>query len=172
MMKTALLLQAFALTFGAALSFSYAECLSWDELLAEESVIEVNIARRATMFVGYLNPPQLGVCFLGEDFYNIFIVRLVKEQPNRHFFWIGGPHSLDLVDTASRTSMLHEGEEFYFDLATKLSGPRSFPGIEIEFLLSFQGEIDFFEPVTIYFTPFMGGTFSKEYWLPEKYLDE
>ena len=172
MMKIASVLQSLALTFGGALSFSYAECPSWDELLAEESVIEVNIARRATMFVGYVNPSQLGVCFVGDDYYNELIVRLIKKQPNRHFFWIGGSHSLDLVDTASRTSMLHEGEEFYFDLATMLKGPRSFPGVETEFLLSFEGEIDFFEPVTIFFTPFRGGTYSKEYWLPEKYLTE
>ena len=172
MMKIASFLQSLALTFGAALSFAYAECPTWEELLAEESVIEVNTGRRATMFVSYLNPSQLGVCFLGEEYYNQFVARLAKEHPDRHFFWIGGPHSMDLVDTASRTSMLHEGKEFYFDLATMLEGPRSFPGIEIEFLLSFEGEIDFFEPVTVFFTPFMGGTSSKEYWLPEKYLPE
>ena len=171
MLKIASFLQAFALTFGAALSFSYAECLSWDELLAEESVIEVNIARRATMFVGYLNPPQLGVCFLGEDLYNQLSDTLLKNQPNRHFFWIGGNHSLDLVEIATRTSMLQGDEELYFDLATKLRGPRSFPVIETEFLLSLEGELDFSEPVTIFFTAFRG-IYSKEYWLPEKYLAE
>ncbi len=73
MMKVASFLQIFALTFGGALSFSYAECLSWEELLAEESVIEVNTARRATMFVAYLNPPQLGVCLLGDEYYNTWV---------------------------------------------------------------------------------------------------
>ncbi len=70
MIKTASLLQCCALTFGGALSLSYAECPTWDDLLAEESVLEVNIARRASMFISYVNPPQLGVCFLGESLYN------------------------------------------------------------------------------------------------------
>ncbi len=171
MMKTASLLQCFALTFGGALSLSYAECPTWEELLAEESVLEVNIARRASMFVGYVNPPQLGVCFLGESLYNQVSDKLIKKEPNRHFFWIGGGHSLDMVDIATRTSMLQGDQEFYFDLATKLRGPRSFPVIETEILVSLEGEIDFSDGVTIFFTGFRGN-YSKEYWLPEKYLAE
>ena len=65
MMKIASVLQSFALTFGGALSFSYAECPSWDELLAEESVIEVNIARRATMFAGLCQPIPAGRLLCG-----------------------------------------------------------------------------------------------------------
>ncbi len=171
MMKTASLLQCFALTFGGALSFSYAECPTWEDLLAEECVIEVNIARRASMFVGYVNPAQLGVCFLGEDLYNELSEGLLKKLPDRHFFWIGGSHSLDMVDTITRTSMLQGDQEIHFDLATKLSGKRSFPSIETEILVSFEGEIDFTDGVTIFFTGFRGN-YSKEYWLPEKYLAE
>jgi len=171
MMKTASILQSLALTLGGALSPLYAECPTWDDVLAEESVLEVNVARRASMFVAYVNPPQLGVCFLGEDLYNQLSDTLLKNRPNRHFFWIGGNHSLDLVEIATRTSMLQGDEELYFDLATKLRGPRSFPVIETEFLLSLEGELDFSEPVTIFFTAFRG-IYSKEYWLPEKYLAE
>ncbi len=171
-MKTASFLQCFVLTFGGALSLSYAECPTLEDFLVEESVIEVDIARRgASIFVAYVNPPQLGVCFLGESLYNEVRDKLIKKLPDRHFFWIGGAHTLDMVDIASRTSMLQGGEEFYFDLATKLRGERSFPVIETEMLLSFEGEIDFSDGVTIFFTGFRGN-FSNEYWLPEKYLDE
>jgi hypothetical protein len=171
MMKTASLLQCFTLTFGGALSLSYAECPTWDDLVAEESVIEVRVARRASMFVGYVNPPELGVCFLGEDFYKELSEGLLKKLPNRHFFWLGGSHSLDMVDTITRTSMLQGDQEFHFDLATKLSGKRSFSVIETEILVSFEGEIDFSDGVTIFFTGFRGN-YSNEYWLPEKYLAE
>ena len=169
MMKTASLLQCLALTFGGALGFSYAECPTWDDLLAEESVISVRIDRReAPMFVGYINPPQLGVCLLGEDLYSR-ISALLKRMPNRHFFWIGGGHSLDMTSVATRTSMLQGGQELYFDLATKVGGPRSFPPIETEILASLEGELDFLDGVTVFFTGFWG-TYSSEYWLPEKYL--
>ncbi len=170
-MQTASLLQCLALTFGGALSLSYAECPTWEELLADETVLQVNIARRAFMFVAYVNPPQLGVCFLGESLYNEIRDNLIEKLPDRHFFWIGGSHSLDMVDIASRTSMLQGDEEFYFDLATKLRGERSFPGIETEILLSFEGEIDFSDGVTLFFKGFRGN-YSNEYWLPEKYLAE
>ncbi len=65
MIKTASLLQCCALTFGGALSLSYAECPTWEDLLAEESVLEVNIAMRASMFISYIIPPELGVCLVG-----------------------------------------------------------------------------------------------------------
>ena len=171
MMKTASLLQCLVLTFGGALSLSYAECPTWDDLLAEESVVQLNIARRESVFIGYANPPQLGVCFLGDDLYNEITEKLIKKLANRHFFWIGGGHSLDMVNIATRTSMLQGDQEFHFDLATKLRGPRSFPGIETEILVSFEGEIDFSDGVTIFFTGFRGN-YSNEYWLPEQYLAE
>ena len=171
MTKIASLLPCFVLTFGGALGVSYAECPTWDDLLAEESIVQVNIARRASVFIGYANPPELGVCLLGEGLYNEITEKLIKNLPNRHFFWIGGGHSLDMVDVATRTSMLQGNQEFRFDLATKLRGPRSYPGIETEILVSFEGEIDFSDGVTIFFTGFRGN-YSNEYWLPEQYLTE
>lgn len=170
-MRTASFLQCFALTLGGALSLSHAECPTWEDLLAEESIIEVRVARRASMFVAYVNPPPLGVCFLGEELYNEFNEGLFQKLPDRHFFWIGGSHNLDLADTATRTSMLQGDQEFHFDLATKLRGKRSFPAIETEMLLSFEGKIDFSDGVTVFFTGFRGN-YSAEYWLPEKYLPE
>ena len=170
-MKTVSLLQCFVLTFACALSLSYAECPAWEDLLAEESVVEVRVSRRASIFVGYVNPAQLGVCFLGEDLYEELNEGLLKKLPDRHFFWIGGSHSLDMVDTITRTSMLQGDHEFHFDLATKLSGKRSFPGIETEILVSFEGEIDFTDGVTVFFTGFRGN-YSNEYWLPDQYLGE
>lgn len=171
MMKTALLLQCFVLTFGGALSISYAECPTWEDFLAEESVVQLSIARRATVFVAYVNPPQLGACFLGESLYGEITEKLIKNLPNRHFFWIGGGHSLDMVNIATRTSMLQGDQEFHFDLATKLRGPRSFPGIETEILVSFEGELDLSDGVTLFFTGFRGH-YSNEYWLPDQYLAE
>jgi hypothetical protein len=67
--------------------------------------------------------------------------------------------------------MLQGDQEIHFDLATKLSGKRSFPSIETEILVSFEGEIDFTDGVTIFFTGFRGN-YSNEYWLPDQYLTE
>jgi len=165
-------LQCFALTIGSVAGLSFADCPTWDDLLSEESVLPVRIARRSRegpMYIAYVNPSELGLCILGEEIYNQLSEKLFQKYPDRHFFWIGGAHSLDMKDVASRTSMLQEGQEFYFDLATRLRGPRAFPEIHTEFLVSFDGEIDFSEPVTIFFTGFRGN-YSNEYWLPEKYL--
>ena len=69
MIKTASFLQCFALTLGSALSPAYAECPSWEELVEEESIIEVSIGRSDALLVAYVNPPQLGVSFMDEAFY-------------------------------------------------------------------------------------------------------
>jgi len=82
MIKTASFLQCFVLAFGGAPSRAYAECPTWEELLAEESVIEVNVGRRATIFVAYVNPPQLGVCFMDESFYNDIRENMIEKLKN------------------------------------------------------------------------------------------
>lgn len=171
MIKTASFLQCFVLAFGGAPSLAYAECPTWEELLAEESVIEVNVGRRATIFVAYVNPPQLGVCFMEESFYHDIRENMIEKLKNRHFFWIGGGHSLDMVDTALRLYMLQGDQEFHVDIAGKITGPRSFPSVHVEFLLGFEGELDLSDGVAIFFRGFRG-TYSNEYWLPEKYLSE
>ena len=171
MMKTISFVQCLALTLGGAVGSVHAECPSWEELVAEESIIEVSVGRRATMFVAYVNPPELGVCFMDEDFYKDIREGLIESQSNRHFFWIGGSHELDMVDTSLRIYMLQEDREFFVDVAGKITGPRSFPVVHTEFLVSFQGELDMSDAVTVFFRGFRG-TYSNEYWLPEKYLPE
>ena len=170
-MKSAAFLQCFSLVYGGAIGLAYAECPTWEELLAEESVIEVNIGRRATMFVAYINPPQLGVCFMDESFYRDVRENMIEKLNNRHFFWIGGEHSLDMVDTSLRLYMLQGDQEFHVDIAGKITGPRSFPSIHTEFLVGFEGELDLSDGVAIFFRGFRG-TYSNEYWLPDKYLLE
>jgi hypothetical protein len=171
MIKTASFLQCLALTFGSALTLAYAECPTWEELLADESVIEVSVARRSSMFVAYVNPQQLGVCFMDEGFYNEVRENMIEPLNNRHFFWLGGGHSLDMADTALRVYMLQGDHEFFVDVAGKITGPRSFPHIHSEFLVSYEGDLDLSDGVTIFFRGFRG-TYSNEYWLPEKYLPE
>ena len=171
MIKTAPFLQCFALTLGVVLNPVYAECPTWEELIAEESIIEISLGRRESLFIAYVNPPQLGVCFMDESFYNEVRENLIEKQGNRHFFWVGGDHSLDMVDSALRIYMLQGDREFHIDVAGKISGPRSFPRVHTEFLISFEGELDLSDGVTIFFRGFRG-TYSNEYWLPEKYLPE
>ena len=171
MSKTASFLQCLALTLGSALSLAYAECPSWEELVEEESIIEVSIGRRDSLFVAYVNPPQLGVCFMDEAFYKDVRENMIETRTNRHFFWFGGDHSLDMVDSALRIYLLQEDQEFRIDVAGKITGPRSFPLIHTEFLISFEGDLDMSEAVTIFFQGFRG-TYSNEYWLPEKYIPD
>jgi len=174
MMRIITLLQCLALTCGVATAFCCAECPTWDELLDEESVIPVRIqrgSRGAPMYVAYANPAELGNCLLGEELYTHLSGKLFEKFPDRHFFWIGGGHGMDMNEVISRTSMLQGGKEHFFDLATLLRGPRLFPGIHLEILVSFDAKLDFSESVVVFFTGFMG-TYSKEYWLPEKYVED
>ncbi len=169
-MKTASFLQCFALTFGGALSLVYADCPSWGDLLSEESVTQVNISSRRYMFVAYINPPQLGVCFLGEDLYNQVREEFLKNEPNRHLFWVGvGGTSSDLLSMAGRISMLQGDQELYVVSAGRIAQDSSSSTNQSEILISLEGEMDFSEPVTIFFRGGRG-TYSNEYWLPEKYL--
>jgi len=169
-MKAASFLQCFVLTFGCALSVVYADCPPWDDLLSEESVTQVNISSRRYMFVAYINPPQLGVCLLGETLYNQVREDLLENEPNRHLFWIGvDGTSLDLLSMAGRIYMLQGDQEFYVVSAGELGGDSSRSINQSEILISLEGEIDFSEPVTIFYRRGRR-TYSNEYWLPEKYL--
>jgi hypothetical protein len=171
MMKTASFLQCLVLALGGALSSAYAECPTWEELIAEESVIELSVGRRETVHVAYINPPQLGVCFMDEKFYKEVRENMIDKLENRHFFWVGGRHALDMADTALRVYLLQGDREFFIDVAGKITGPRSFPNVHSEFLLGFEGELDLSDGVVIFFRGFRG-TYSNEYWLPEKYIPE
>ncbi len=171
MIKTTSLLQCVALVLGGVLSPVFAECPSWEELVDEESIIEIAVGRRDRLFMAYVNPPELGACFMDEDFYTEVRENMIDKLENRHFFWVGGEHSLDMADTALRVYMLQGDREFYIDVAGKITGPRSFPGIHTEFLIGFAGNLDLTDGVTIFFRGFRG-TYSNEYWLPEKYLPE
>ncbi len=169
-MKTTSFLQCLALVFGGALSPVYSECPTWDDLLAEESVTQLNISSRRYVFLAYINPPQLGACFLGEQLYNQVREDLLKNEPNRHLFWIGvGGTSFDLLSMTGRISMLQGDQELYVVSAGGIGEDSSVPRNHSEIIVSLEGEIDFSEPVTIFFRGGRG-TYSNEYWLPEKYL--
>ncbi len=171
-MRTTSFLQFLALTFGCGLSPVSAECPSWEELLAEESVTHVNISSRRYMFLGYINPPQLGACFLGEQLYNQVREDLLENEPNRHLFWISvGGTSFDLLSLTGRISMLQGNQELYVVSAAGVGFDSTVPRNHSEIIISLEGEMDFSEPVTIFFRGGRG-TYSNEYWLPEKYLAE
>jgi hypothetical protein len=72
---------------------------------------------------------------------------------------------------AGRIYMLQGDQEFYVVSAGELGGDSSRSINQSEILISLEGEIDFSEPVTIFYRRGRG-TYSNEYWLPDKYLDK
>lgn len=172
MMKTASFLQYFALTFGCAISPVYAECSTWDDMLSEGSATQVVIGRDD--FVGlslsfvYVNPPQLGVCVLGEALYHQVRNDLLTNEPDRHLFWVGIDGAYVDLFSVESISMLQEDQQFDV-VSSKITGKILVPTLQSAVLVSLEGEIDFSEPVTIFYKTGMG-TYSSEYWLPEKHL--
>ncbi len=171
MLKTTSFLQCFALTFSGTLGIVYADCPSWDDMLLDGSATQVVIGREDFVVMSlsfvYVNPPQLGVCVLGEALYNQVRDDLLTSEPDRHLFWVGldGAY-VDLFRTES-ISMLQEDEQFKV-VSSRITGKILVPTLQSAVLISLQGEIDFSEPVTIFYETGMG-TYSSEYWLPERY---
>ncbi len=153
------------------------QCPSWEQLLEEESISTVGIGAIgpelgiSVAFI-YLNPQQLGDCVLGEAVYGELINGTLKDRSRNHAFWVGasGPyasafkaedHYLVQGDSKLELLALRSSVE-----AMPLTGA---PPIKVQYLIFFQGELDFSNPVTIFFQR-GDGTYGTEYWLNEKYL--
>lgn len=174
MMRTAAFLQCIVLTVGGLPGFPQPGCL-WDDLLDEESVSRVELRGRRSvslsMFFIYVNPPELGACILGDDLYRTVSDDVLADEPNRHVFWVGvGGAFVDLF-RAQRIYMIQGDRRFDVVSTRTTKGAISNPTILVEILITLEGEIDFSEPVTIFYRSGMG-TYSNEYWLPDKYLKD
>lgn len=169
-----------SLLMGLALcapSLSAQECPSWQQMLEEESISTVGIGAIGPQlgilvaFV-YLNPTLLGECVLGREAYGELTRGTLKDKTSTHAFWIGasGPyasafkaedHYLVQADNKIELSARRDAVE-----ARPIEGA---PKIKAQYLAFFTGELDFSDPVTIFFQR-GDGTYAAEYWLHEKYL--
>lgn len=145
------------------------DCPTWDDIVTEESVTRIELGgRRLSMSFIYVNPEQLGACVLDEEQYrasrgDLFI------KPGSHLFWIGlGGDSPGDFDTRS-LYMIQGNSRFDVTSSAAIGAERAFPGIQSAAIISLEGEIDFSEPVTIFYTN-GAVAYSNEYWLPERYL--
>jgi hypothetical protein len=151
-------------------------CPSWEEWLAEESISTVGIGAigpglgMSIAFV-YLNPRPLGECVLGADVYAELLTGTLKDPVETHAFWVAasGPyasafkakdHYLVQGDSKLELKALRRNVA-----AQTIAGA---PEIKVQYLVFFQGELDFRDPVTIFFQR-GDGTYGTEYWLDEKY---
>jgi len=172
MLKATPFLQCVALTFSGALGPVYADCPTWDDMLSEGSATQVVIGRDdlvglSLSFV-YVNPPQLGVCVLGEALYHQVRNDLLINEPDRHLFWVGLDGAYVDLFRVESISMLQEDQQFDV-FSSKITGKILVPSLQSAILISLRGGMDFSEPVTIFYKTGMG-TYSSEYWLPEKHL--
>jgi tetratricopeptide (TPR) repeat protein len=147
-------------------------CPSWDDLMEEESVTRLeqgNQARlRLAMSFVYLNPRHLGACVLGAARYQASRGDLYG-KPNRHLFWVGlGGDSIEEFDAGS-IYMVQGNKRFDISSRAWTRGDRTFPDIQAAAIVSFEGEMDFTEPVTIFYTS-GAVAYSNEYWLPARYF--
>ncbi len=153
-----------------------AGCPSWEEWLAEESISTVGIGAigpglgMSIAFV-YLNPRPLGECVLGADGYAQLRADTLKDPARTHAFWVAasGPYA-----------SAFKAEDHYLvqgDQKLKLTALRpkvtaqpiaGAPVIKVQYLVFFQGDLNFRDPVTIFFQR-GDGTYGTEYWLDEKY---
>ena len=120
----------------------------------------------------YLNPPRLGKCVLGRKAYRKLRKDRLRGTANIHGFWVGasGPYAstfsaddyhlvqgdrkLDLVGRPAKATASH------------ISGATD---SKVHYFIFFEGELDFSDPVTIFFER-GPGTYAAEYWLDTKYL--
>ena len=151
-------------------------CPSWQQLLDEESISTIGIGAigpglgMSIAFI-YLNPEALGKCVLGDDVYADLLAGNLADRNRTHAFWVGasGPYASAfkaedhyLVQANNKlelTALRREVE------ARPIAGA---PEIKVQYLAFFEGELDFIDPITIFFQR-GDGTYGTEYWLAEKY---
>ena len=150
-------------------------CLSWQDMLAEESISNIGIGGpggREGILVSfiYINPPGLGECVVGEDAYGR--LKETTLQKNIHGFWVGAsgqyasvfkPKDYYLVQADTKLSLAAE------PAPTTPSVVAGAPNSRAQYLVFFEGELNFDDPITIFFQR-GDATYSAEYWLDEKYL--
>ena len=161
------------LTVGSARA---ASCPSWEALLEEESISTVGIGAigpglgMSIAFV-YLNPKPLGECVLGPEAYAELVAGPLRDPDRTHAFWVAasGPYASAfkaedhyLVQGNSRLELVARRSNV---AAQPIEGA---PQIKVQYLVFFAGELDFRDPVTIFFQR-GDGTYGTEYWLAEKY---
>lgn len=174
MVKTFFYLQCFILVLGSCLCFAYADCPSWDDMVTDGSAVQVVIGRDdlvglSLSFV-YVNPPQLGECFLGETLYNSVMEDLFKNESDRHLFWVGLDGAYVYLFDKRSIYMVQEDQQFDVS-SSRIVGKMMVPAVQSAILVSLEGKIDFSEPVIIFYKTGMG-TYSNEYWLPDRYLEK
>ena len=152
------------------------DCPSWEALLEEESISTVGIGAIGPglgMSIGfvYLNPRPLGECILGQAAYADLLQNTLKDPQRTHAFWVSasGPYASAfkaedhyLVQANNKLELLAIRPKV---TAEPIDGA---PEIKVQYLVFFAGELDFRDPVTIFFQR-GDGTYGTEYWLAEKY---
>lgn len=153
-----------------------APCLSWEELLAEESISNIaiggpNISVGILVSFIYLNPPDLGECVLGEEAYNTLTEKTLADRSEVHGFWVGASGPYASVFKAKNYYLVQADRRL--DLVTEpmpapAAGVRLAPSTPVQHLLFFKGKLDISDPITIFFER-GDATYSTEYWVDEKY---
>ncbi len=165
---------ALALLVNAAVAEEH-PCLSWEDMLAEDSISNVGIGGpggKTGILVSfiYINPPGLGECVVGEDAYGRLKADTLQE--NIHGFWVGAsgqyasvfkPKDYYLVQADTKLSLTAE------PTPTTPSLIAGAPDSRAQYLVFFEGELNLEDPITIFFQR-GDATYSTEYWLEEKYV--
>ena len=154
-----------------------AQCLSWTELHAEDSLIELTISDPAMaglrMWFVYVNPPALGRCTLGDERYDQVRRDLIEDPATRHVFWVGLEG--DLIDLFRTERFFIIQTDRRLDIAGRVDLERATgqlqggPRLTAEAFLIFEGLIDFAEPATIFYEGAFGNV-PGEYWFLDKYV--
>jgi hypothetical protein len=153
------------------------ECPTWQQLLEEESISTVGIGAigpklGVSVWFVYLNPDFLGECVLGKQSYAELRQDALKDKTRTHGFWVGasGPYASAfraedhyLVQADRKLKLAARQMEVE---AMPIEGA---PKMKTQYLVFFEGELDFRDPVTIFFIR-GDGTYGTEYWLNDKYL--
>ncbi len=84
---------ALVVTLTVAPGRAVAQCPSWEDMLAEGSLVQIEAILRdeidLTLSLVYLNPPRLGSCALGEALFEGLDSNLLSAGPPVQAFWVG-----------------------------------------------------------------------------------